>query len=365
MGQLKGIEESSVSVPLYIIRDEPLIVNGEYAQGAFQIPIATRERPLPISIKRGCKIIRHGGGVETQVYQDGMTRAPVFYTPSSEHALQLHEWIVEHERELVNVAEGTTNYGVVTSLEPLVDVENVFLRMKMQTGDAAGHNMTTKAGQAIADYITSQVEYASLGAVSGNLCIDKKPGEINILNGRGRSVYADLTITFEELSQAIRIGNGDDRRNLTVDEAKGLVDKVIRLNYVKNEIGSELAGSISRNAHHANIVAGMYIATGQDVANVVGGSLGKTKADYHMNEFRFGIEMPSLVVGTVGGGIVGSDVQSNLELLGCYGAGDPLGSNAKKLAEIIAGATLAGELSLMIALANGSEHIKAHMKFER
>ena len=269
---------------------------------------------------------------------------------SKRSAKKLKNWINHNFVELKKVAESTTKYGILTSLESVVSGSDLYLRIGMSTGDAAGHNMTEKAAYAIAEYLHKVAPCkVELGSLSGNYCIDKKPAVLNIEKGRGKIVQAEIILPEDVV-----------KKNL-----KTTSKRIVELNLKKNIIGSELAGSLGKNAHHANIVAAMYLATGQDIANVVGGSLGKTNADYLGGELRFSVKLPALIVGTIGGGTKQAYARENLIRMGCYGAGNPIGSNSKTLAEVIAATVLVGELSLMAALTNGDELMKTHLRFER
>ena len=220
----------------------------------------------------------------------------------------------------------------------------------MFCGDAAGHNMTTKAAQEICHHLEEKFpNIIKLISISSNYCTDKKPAQINIEKGRGRTVEATAIIPEYLIKEHLRTTGKE----------------IAKLNYKKNIVGSKLAGSLGKNAHHANIVAALFLATGQDIANVVEGSLGETKVDFSDNELSFSVSLPSIIVGTVGGGTDLPYAKENLELLGCYGGGNPIGSNAGKLAEIVAGCVLPAELSLLAALLNKKELITIHEIIER
>lgn len=346
--KIKAVKEAVVSIPTYTIG--PLLVNGEYATGEFYVPLTVTEKAIIPSVNRGRKVTSLSGGVTTRVLKDEMTRAPLFITDSSQIATEFKTYILRSFKKLKQIADSTTQYGQLKSLEAEVVGSDIYLRIGMFCGDAAGHNMTTKAAEAIANYLVKHfTSNVRLGSLSSNYCSDKKPAYVNIEKGRGKSVEAEITIP-EKIIQ---------------EHLKTTGRKIVELNRKKNVVGSELAGSLGKNAHHANIVAALFLATGQDIANVVEGSMGTTRAEYSDNELYFAVELPALIVGTVGGGTNLDYAQENLQLLKCHGPGKSIGYHAKKLSEIIAATVLAGELSLMAALTNNDELIKAHLLYER
>ncbi|MBI5398104.1 3-hydroxy-3-methylglutaryl-CoA reductase [Candidatus Woesearchaeota archaeon] len=350
--RIRCLEERTISLPTYIIG--PLHVRGQCASGEYKIPLATAEVPLIPSTARGIKIANLCGGVETIVEKDEMTRAPLFSTTSCAKAEELCQYLRSNFHTLYEVVARTTTHGKLMSIEALQHVSDAYVRIGMFCADAAGHNMTTKAAQYIWEHIRSLPQFQNdvdLLTVSSNYCTDKKPARVNVEKGRGKTVLASLHIPRDILEKNLHT------------TAQRLED----VNYKKNCVGSRLAGCVGgNNAHHANIVAAMYLAFGQDVANVVEGSLGSTSVKCNDDgSATFAVHLPALIVGTIGGGTKLPHAKQNLETLGLYGSGDPPGSNAKALAEIITAAVLAGELSLMAALSNNGEHWRAHQRFER
>ncbi|MFC1742336.1 hydroxymethylglutaryl-CoA reductase [Nanoarchaeota archaeon] len=347
-GTIHASEVRHTAIPTYVLGK--FIIAGEHARGEYDIPFAVTERPLIPSVNRGRKVTNMCGGIYTKITKDEMTRAPLFVTGSPAEAGRLERFIQDNTDELKAAADSTTRYGHVTSVETKVVDSDIYLRIGMDCGDAAGHNMTTKAASALADRLIERFPGAvDLVTLSSNYCTDKKPARVNLDKGRGKRVEAYATISEDILEQ-----------HLKTDGAK-----LEELNQKKNITGSRIAGSMARNAHHANIVAALYLATGQDIANVVEGSLGETYVERSGDNIVFGVRLPSLIVGTVGGGTLLPYAQENLLLMGCQGAGEPIGSNSKKLAEIIGAAVLAGELSLMAALTNNHELLKSHVRYER
>jgi hydroxymethylglutaryl-CoA reductase (NADPH) len=325
----------------------PVLISGEFATGSFYLPLATTEGALVASVNRGCGLITAAGGAEVRILSDGMTRAPVFATRSVIHAREVVDFVHAHEDEIRQVAEATTRHGKLTGIIATTAGTSVYVRFCFTTGDAMGMNMVTIASEKAADLIATQTG-ARLVALSGNFCTDKKPAAINVVLGRGKSVSAGVRISSEKVT-----------RILKTDTAS-----LLEVNTRKNLIGSARAGSLGFNAHAANIVAAMFIACGQDPAHVVEGSLCITTIDPTDDGVYVSVTLPALPVGTVGGG-TGVDTQAEcLQLLGVSGGGDPPGSHAKKLAEIIATGVLAGELSLLGAQA--AQHLaRAHKELGR
>ena len=325
----------------------PLLVKGEYAAGEFWLPLATTEGALIASVNRGCSAITKAGGAEVRILHDGMTRAPVFAADSIVHAKEIADWVSAHYDDIAAIAQGTTSHGRLTDIVTFVTGTSVFVRLEFDTKDAMGMNMVTIAGAKIADEIAKQTG-ARLIALSGNMCTDKKPAAINGIMGRGRSVVAGISLTHDQVAKIFKT------------DAAALCE----VNYRKNLIGSARAGSMGFNAHAANIVAAMFIACGQDAAHTIDGATCITTVEETKTGVYVSVTLPSLPVGTVGGGTGVGTQQECLKMLGVAGGGEPAGSNARKLAEIIASGVLAGELSLLGALA--AQHLaRAHQQLGR
>ena len=335
----------TVQVPVGVAG--PVLVKGGYATGRYWLPLATTEGALIASVNRGCNAITRAGGAEVRILHDGMTRAPVFATDSIIHAVQVCDWVTVHRNELKAVAESTTTHGKLTDIVTFVAGTSVYVRIEFDTKDAMGMNMVTIASAKVADLI-AQGTGARLVALSGNMCTDKKPAAINGIMGRGRSVVAGVALTHEQISSIFKT------------DAKSLAE----VNYRKNLVGSARAGAMGFNAHAANVVAAMFIACGQDAAHAIDGSTCITTVDMTETGAYVAVTLPSLPVGTVGGGTGVETQQECLKLLGVAGSGTPPGTNAKKLGEIIGTAVLAGELSLLGALA--AQHLaRAHQQLGR
>lgn len=312
-------------------------VEGEYAEGEHFVPMATTEGALVASTNRGCSALNDAGGATARVVKDAMTRAPVFRTDGAEGSASLVEWVEDddHLKVLKSAADSTTDHGELLWARPYVAGDNVYVRLGYETGDAMGMNMATKATRAVAGVIEDHTD-AELVALSGNMCADKKPASINAVEGRGRTVVADAIVPGETVEEVLK----------TTPEG------IAEVNERKTLVGSARSGTLGANAHAANVLSAVYIATGQDPAQVVEGSSAYTTASVRDGDLYISVTLPAVEVGTVGGGTGLLTQREALSLLGVEGGGEPTGANAKELAEIIAGTVLAGELSLHSALAS-------------
>lgn len=339
----KNIENPIGTVQFPIGVAGPLKVNGEYVDGEFFVPLATSEGALVASINRGASAISAAGGANARVIGDKMTRAPAIKTDSIVEAVKVKTWFEENFDELKAIAESTTRHGKLVKIDPIIIVgNNVYPRFVYSTGDSMGMNMVTIATEKVLAKLYDDLGVHAL-ALSGNLCVDKKPAAINIIEGRGKSLVADILIPEEIVKSKLKT------------TAKAMEE----VNTAKNLIGSAAAGSMAYNAHFANMIGAIFLATGQDVAHVVEGSLGITTAEDRDGDLYFSVNLPDVPIATIGGGTRLETAQEGLNILGCAGS-----DNVRKFAEIVVSTVLAGELSLVGALAAG--HLaKAHAELGR
>ena len=309
----------------------PVRISGEYADGEFLVPLATTEGALVASISRGMSVINSGGGARTMVCADAMTRAPVLRVEGIEHSKRVIDWIDSNKAAIDEAVAETTSHGRLVRIDKYPDGRSLYLRFAFETGDAMGMNMATIASESVCRLIEKETG-AVMVSVSGNMCSDKKPAAINMINGRGKTVVAEALIPKDVVEQRLH----------TTSAA------VQETNYRKNLMGSSLAGTLGANAHAANMVAALYIATGQDPAQVVGGSMSVTSCEDVGGDLYISVRMPTVEVGTVGGGTRLPCQREALSMIGCLGEG-----KARKLAEIVAATVLAGELSTLAAQAAG------------
>ncbi|XP_050378371.1 3-hydroxy-3-methylglutaryl-coenzyme A reductase 1-like [Argentina anserina] len=328
----------------------PLLLDGfEY-----MVPMATTEGCLVASMNRGCKAIHLSGGADSRVYRDGMTRAPVVGFASGVRACELLYYLENRANfdTLAVVFNRSSRFAKLQSIFPTLAATTVHIRFACSTGDAMGMNMVSKGVQNVLDYLQNDFPDMEVIGISGNFCSDKKPAAVNWILGRGKSVVCEAVIREEVIKEVLKTN----------------AHKLVKLHLSKNFVGSAMAGSTGGyNAHASNIVSAIFIATGQDPAQNVESShcLTNISSINDGKEIHASVTMPCIEVGTVGGGTQLASQSACLNMLGVKGAsqGSP-GSNSRRLATIIAGSVLAGELSLLSAMAAG-DMVKSHMKYNR
>ena len=311
--------------------------------------MATTEGALIASIARGARAVSNSGGSKVRVLKDEMTRGPVFKLDSILDVEEFLPWIERNYKKIKEAADSTTSHGELSSITPLALGNNVWLRFGYRTGDAMGMNMATIATEAASSYIEENFGKAKLIAISGNMCSDKKESMVNNIYGRGKTVVAEAIINKETLDSVFHGAKAED---------------VNDTNLRKNWLGSARAGSTKYNAHFANTIAAIFLATGQDPAQVVESSSGYTWTEVRGSSLYVSVTLPSLEVGTIGGGTHLPSQKAALSLMDVYGSKEPSGFNSLKLAEIIASTVLCGELNLLAALSM-KELGKAHKRLGR
>ena len=328
----------------------PIRLSGPEVEGEMQIPLATFETPLWPSVERGARVTAQAGGIRAAIFDERMTRSVLVDAPGAQGALELVRFVEAHRDELGNVAAGTSRFARLKDVHVEVVGHLVYIRFEFSTGDAAGHNMVTRAADALLAWILEKRPECAYGSISGNYCCDKKASAVNGILGRGKYVVAETLIP----------------RRLVERYLHTTPEKIAELNLRKNWIGTSLAGGLrSANAHFANMLLAFYLATGQDAANIVEGSQGFVLAEARGEEgLYFSVTLPNLIVGTVGNGKGLPFVEDNLRGLGCLEAREP-GQNARRLAAICAATVLCGELSLLAAQTNPGELMAAHLRLER
>ncbi|OGH20100.1 MAG: hypothetical protein A3D74_03390 [Candidatus Levybacteria bacterium RIFCSPHIGHO2_02_FULL_37_13] len=321
-------------IPLGVVG--PLRVTGEKFNETFFVPLATTEGALVASVNRGCKAVTESGGTITASCRVGATRGPVFYTGNIRNEQRLYEWVKKNEQKLKKAAEGTSKHLKFKKLMFRGLAEYAFIRFAFDTQDAMGMNMATIATEKMIELIEKGTGILCI-SIAGNFDTDKKPAWINFIENRGYKVWAEATIKKVSAKEILKTSP----------------EKIYDVWLSKNMIGSAMSGSLGFNAHFANIVSAVFIATGQDPAHVVEASMGITTAKITKSgDLYFSIYIPALMVGTVGGGTVLATQKEALSIMGIVGGNE--GKNSQKLAEIIGGAVLSGELSLLASLAERS-----------
>jgi hydroxymethylglutaryl-CoA reductase (NADPH) len=322
----------------------PLLVNGEHAQGEFYVPLATAEGTLVASYNRGMRLLHEAGGVTTTIMDDRMQRAPAFLFASARGAREFSGWLDQHFEQIKAAAEATTASGRLQDIERYSAGRMLYTRFNYTTGDAAGQNLTGKATFAACQWIMANhpggIEQFFL---ESNFATDKKSSQVNMLKTRGKRVVAEATIP-DALFRSVMRSNSR---------------LMYRARQVSN-LGGFMSGVNNNGAHSANGITAMFIATGQDAANVAESSAAYVYAELRDNgDYYYSVTIPSLIVATYGGGTGLATQRECLELLGCYGAG-----KVRKFAEIVAATVLCGELSLGSAIV-AEEWVAAHDLYGR
>jgi hydroxymethylglutaryl-CoA reductase (NADPH) len=340
---LKGNIENFIGVvqmPMGIAG--PVRINGEDAQGDFYVPLATTEGTLVASYSRGMRVINECGGVKTTVLEQAMQRAPAFIFNDAREARSFGQWVAENFDNIKMAAESTTSIGKLINIQHWFVANMVYLRFNFTTGDAAGQNMVGKATFVACEWIRQtypNVRYL----LSGNMDTDKKHSHLNMLHSRGKRVIAELVIKKEVLAAIMKVDT------VSLAKATSLANT-----------GALMAGAAYNGPHSANGIASLFIATGQDEANVVESHAGILLAELLDNgDLYMSVTLPSLIVATYGGGTGLPTQRECLEMLDCYGAG-----KANKFAEIVAATVLAGDISLGCAVIAG-DWVSSHDKMGR
>ncbi|BAT89121.1 hypothetical protein LR48_Vigan09g202700 [Vigna angularis] len=348
LGQCCEMPVGYVQVPVGVAG--PLLLD----RAEYTVPMATTEGCLVASTNRGCKAIYASGGATSVLLRDGMSRAPVVRFATANRAAELKFFLEDplNFDTLTVVFNKSSRFGRLQSIKCSIAGRNVYLRFTCSTGDAMGMNMVSKGVQNVLDFLQSDFPDMDVIGISGNYCSDKKPAAVNWIEGRGKSVVCEATI----------------KEHIVKKVLKTSVAALVELNMLKNLAGSAVAGALGGyNAHASNIVSAIFIATGQDPAQNVESShcITMMEAVNDGRDLHVSVTMPSIEVGTVGGGTQLPSQSACLNLLGLKGASkDSPGSNSRVLATIVAGSVLAGELSLMSAIAAG-QLVKSHMKYNR
>ncbi len=325
----------------------PLLVKGEHAQGEFLIPMATAEGTLVASYNRGMKVLNACGGATVTVVDDCMQRAPVFVFESAREARSFRDWVDANVAEIAAAAEATTSIGKLLYIDTYLAARFAFLRFNFSTGDAAGQNMVGRATFAACSWILEQTgpvpQTIRRFYLESNFATDKKASQVNIMRTRGKRVVAEVTIPRQVLASIMRV----ETESLSYHAG------------VAN-VGSFLAGVNNNGLHSPNGITALFIATGQDVANVAESSAAVVYTDLLPDRSLYlSITIPSLIVAAYGGGTSLATQRECLEILGCYGRG-----KVNKLAEIVGAVVLAGEISLASAISS-LDWVSSHEQYGR
>ena len=322
----------------------PVHVKGDHANGEFCVPFATTEGALSASYHRGMQVCNKGGGIQTAIIYDGINRSPLFRFTTLKQAVEFRTWLLAHVEEFKKVTKTQSSHSELVKVLPFIEGNQVIVSFEYTTGDAAGHNMVTFCTDANCHYILNNCPITpEYWFIESNFCGDKKARSLSFTSPRGKSVSAEIVLERELLKKEMKVSP----------------EQVVDI-WRSSAMASFRMGGVGVNAHLANGITAIFLACGQDVASIAEASVGLLRAEVNTDQNLYlSMTLPNLVVGTVGGGTHLSTQRECLEIMGCHGNG-----KAHKFAEICAATLLAGELSIGVAVANGS-FTKAHKLFGR
>jgi hydroxymethylglutaryl-CoA reductase (NADPH) len=339
---------SAIQIPVKKIG--PVHIMGDF-EDRVMVPLATYERPLWPSVARGARLSRKTDGISVHLVDERMTRSAIFEADNAQQLINLKAYLIQNKSQLQQEVGKTSRFAQLININFEIVGNLIYIRFEYLTGDAAGHNMTTKATERLIDWITQHNHKIQYVSISGNYCTDKKVSAVNGILGRGKNVVAEINIPA----------------GLCKKHLRATPSEIVEINNKKNLIGSILAGSLrSANAHYANMLLAFYLATGQDAANIVEGSQGITHASVdHNRSLYFSVTCPNIILGTVGNGKDYDFARRYLNDMGCLDDDSKPGQGARKLACVAAATVLCGELSLLAAQTNEGELMRAHETIER
>ena len=320
----------------------PLHVEGEHARGLFYVPLATTEGALVRSYERGMAAITRSGGATARLLADENRLTPVFLLDSVAEAAEFARELPARFEELRAEAESTTRHGRLLRVEPRPLGREVMVQLVYSTGDAHGMNMIVKATDKACRWLLANSRARRYFLFSGMESEKKASGSL-LAYGKGKKVIAGARLPARVVRAYL---------HSTPQEMAELWRHTV--------LGHIQAGALGYNGHFANGLTALFIACGQDVANVANSAVGITSLEVtEEGDLYASVTLPALTVATVGGGTGLGTGRECLEMLGCAGAG-----GAPKLAEIAAALVLGGELSFGAAIASG-EFVAAHETYGR
>lgn len=340
----RNIENFIGTVPVPVGIAGPLRVNGLAARGDYHVPLATTEAALVASYNRGAKLLTRAGGCTAVVLDEGVTRSPGFRFRRVTDASRFVLWSLSRIGEFRRVAESTTRHGRLIDLRYVVEGNQVFLLLEYTTGEAAGQNMVTIATQAVCEYIAARSPVKPQRIyVEANMSGDKKASMQSFLGVRGKKVTAEVILP----AALVR-----DQMHVT--------PAAMAEYWRTSAVGGFLSGTFGVQGHYANGLAALFIACGQDAACVSEAAVGMTRLEVTANGSLYAsVTLPNIIVGTVGGGTKLPGPAACLSLLGL-----PREDGSRALAEICAGLSLAGEVSIIGAICQGA-FARAHQRLAR
>ena len=325
----------------------PLLFNGKNATGEIYAPVATSEGALVASASRGALLLSESGGVTTRTIGQRMIRVPMFAMDSLDGAIFFSDWLKHHVPELQAAVAKVSHHANLIGVDITLSGRVIHASFVYATGDAAGQNMTTAATWHACQWALAQAKHLK-GVIVENFSIDsglsgdKKVNFRSFLEGRGTRVIAEAFIPAAVLVKVLKVS----------------VDKLLAYhNFGMTALAQ--AGAIGSNINVANTIAAIFTATGQDIACVHESSLATFQLEKMENGIYAAMHLPSLIVGTVGGGSALPAQAECLKIMGCQGE-----NKVARFAEVIAGYCLALDLSTASALAGGT-FVKAHERLGR
>lgn len=339
--------EQIATIPMRVIG--PIKITGPEVIDQVMVPLATFETPLWPSTHRGARVSAQAGGIKAVIIDERMTRSILLEADNITDAYEALINLQQHKEAMQAIIAETSRFARLIDLHTQMVGNLIYIRFEFNTGDAAGHNMSTLASDRLLEWILVRFPTLKYVSISGNYCSDKKTSAVNGILGRGKYVVAEVKIPMYLCRKFL----------------KTTPEQIVQMNIKKNLMGNIVAGGLrTANAHFANMLLGFYLATGQDAANIIEGSQGMVFAELRGEDLYFSVTLPNVIVGTVGSGKTFDFVRENLRLLGCLEEREP-GQNARRLAIIAACTVLCGELSLLAAQTNPGELMKSHLKLER
>lgn len=344
LGIFKGNIENYIGlakVPIGLVG--PLKVKGLNAKGVFFVPMATTEGALVASYTRGSIITYLSGGIYSAVLVERVSRAPAFKFLNLIQAGKFTLWAFQQFEKFKEITKYNSKHANLEDMLVNITGNIVYLSLDFTTGDAAGQNMVTIITDEICRFILANSPVKPISFfIESNLSGDKKASYLSYMFVRGKKVVAEAVIDAKLIKKFL---------NTTAEK----INEYVNL----STIAGMQSGTLGAQGHYANALAAIFIATGQDVACVSESAVGITRTELIGNDLYINVNIPNLIVGSVGGGTSLPTQRECLEIMNCYGD-----FNANKLAEIIGATVLAGELSLIGSIA-ANDFAKAHKKYRK
>ncbi len=335
----RNVENYIGTVRIPIGLSGPILVNGQHAKGLFYVPMATTEGTLIDGYTRGMIAVTEAGGAKTLVEKDEIHISPPFQLRNMEEIKPFIAWVEKHFLDIKKAAESTTHHGKLLRIRPFIlTSDRVALQMFFFTEDAMGLTIMVLATAAACDYISKTCSFVKKYYLRSNVSSDKKASLLNYIEGYGKSVLA--SVDFQE--------------KIVRRYFHSTPEQIYDFWYGAT-LGGMQGGIVGSNAHIANGLAAIYTATGQDLAHIVNASVAMNSVEVIPGGLRITVRLPSLILGTIGGGTSLSTQRESLEIMNCYGSGKAL-----KFSEIVAATLLAGESSILASLSSGTNFVSAH-----